>query len=154
MPHSASDLDALLRSLLPAGARLQIPPPCLTDMHGEFVEYVEGQSLRMRFPVLERYRNPLGHMQGGFVVAALDNTLGPFSYLIAPPSATMALNTQFLRPVLADETAIECKAWLVERTRGQLHLAAEARLSDGRVATLAQSVCQILPPPGDAKPPR
>ena len=84
----AADINALLRARLPAGVPLQIPPPCLGDMQGEPVEYVEGQSLAMRFPVLPRYANPLGHMQGGYIVAALDNTLGPFSYLIAPPSVT------------------------------------------------------------------
>lgn len=140
-----ADINALLLSRLPAGAGLQIPPPCLIDMQGEVVEYVEGQSLSVRFPVLARYRNPMGHMQGGFIVAALDNALGPFSYLIAPPSATISLNTQYLRPVTAEEPAIICVARLVERTRNQLHLAGEARSSDGKVLALCQAVCQILP---------
>jgi len=139
------DINALLRARLPEGAPLQIPPPCLIDMQGEVVEYVEGQALRMRFPVLARYRNPIGHMQGGFIVAALDNTLGPFSYLIAPPSATTSLNTQYLRPVTPELDHIVCTARLVERTRGQLHLAGEARGPDGKVLALCQAVCQILP---------
>ena len=139
------DIDEMLRGLLPKGASLQIPPPCLTDMQGEFVEYVEGVSLSARFPVLARYRNPMGHMQGGFIVAALDNTLGPFSYLIAPPSATASLNTQYLRPVVAGMPHIRCKAWLVERTRNQLHLSADVRDPDDRVLALCQSTCQILP---------
>lgn len=143
----STDINELLRARLPASVPLQIPPPCLLDMQGEFVEYIEGQSLSVRFPVLPRYQNPMGHMQGGFIVAALDNTLGPFSYLIAPPSVTTALNTQYLRPVTPKETAITCTARLVERTRNQLHLAAEARGSDGKVLTLAQAVCQILPTP-------
>ena len=67
-----TDINALLRTRLPAGVPLQIPPPCLIDMQGEPVAYVEGESLTMRFPVLARYQNPIGHMQGGFIVAALD----------------------------------------------------------------------------------
>lgn len=143
--NAITDINELLRSRLPAGVPLQIPPPCLLDMQGEFVEYVEGQSLTVRFPVLPRYQNPMGHMQGGFIVAALDNTLGPFSYLIAPPSVTTSLNTQYLRPVTAQETAITCTARLVERTRSQLHLVAQAHGSDGKVLTLCQAVCLILP---------
>lgn len=139
------DINALLRSRLPEGVPLQIPPPCLIDMQGEVVEYIEGQSLRMRFPVLPRYQNPIGHMQGGFIVAALDNTLGPFSYLIAPPSATTSLNTQYLRPVTPELDHIVCVARLAERTRGQLHLAGEARGPDDKVLALCQAVCQILP---------
>lgn len=114
-------------------------------MQGEFIDYVEGQSLSLRFPVLARYQNPMGHMQGGFIVAALDNTLGPFSYLIAPPSVTTSLNTQYLRPVTPKDAFIICSARLIERTRSQLHLAAEARNGDGKVLTLCQAVCQILP---------
>ena len=100
------DIDALLRARLPTGVPLQIPPPCLTDMQGEPVAYVEGESLAMRFPVLARYQNPIGHMQGGFIVAALDNTLGPFSYLIAPPSVT----TSGLRYPIAVTSAIGVRA--------------------------------------------
>ncbi len=140
------DINALLRTRLPADVPLQIPPPCLLDMQGEVIAYDEDRALSLRFPVLARYQNPMGHMQGGFIVAALDNTLGPFSYLIAPPSVTIALNTQYLRPVTPTMASITCKAWLVERTRSQLHLAGEVRDPDDRVLALCQASCQILPP--------
>lgn len=145
MSDIANDINALLRARLPDGAPLQIPPPCLLDMQGEPVEYVEGQSLAMRFPVLPRYRNPIGYMQGGFIVAALDNTLGPFSYLIAPPSVTTSLNTQYLRPVTPDLPHITCHARLMERTRHHLFLAGEVRDEAGSVLAMCQAVCQILP---------
>ena len=139
--------DAINQKLLamaPATSGLQIPPACLLDMQGEPLEYLEGISLSVRFPVLARYANPLGHMQGGFIVTALDNTLGPFSYLIAPPSVTSALNTQYLRPVTADTAFITCMARLSERTRATLHLTGEARNPDGKVVAICQAVCQIL----------
>lgn len=145
MTGNAPDINALLQSKFPAGLGLMIPPPCLLDMQGEFVEYVEGRSLSVRFPVLPRYRNPIGHMQGGFIVAALDNTLGPFSYLVAPPNATTSLNTQYLRPVTGEHAYITCTARLLERTRNQLFLSGEARDADGKVLVLCQATCQILP---------
>jgi len=147
MTLSTHDINHLLLSRVPADSGLVIPPPCLLDMQGEVLEYVEGERLDIRFPVLPRYRNPMGNMQGGFIVAALDNTLGPFSYLIAPPSVTSSLNTQFLRPVTAKETFIVCSARVVERTRSTLYLAGEARGGDGKIVVLCQSVCQILPQP-------
>lgn len=106
-----------LQSMAPEGTRLQIPPACLVDMLGEPLEYEEGLSLSMRFPVVPRYANPLEHMQGGYIVAALDNTLGPFSYPIAPPSVTSSLDTQYLRPVIAEARFITCVARLAERAR-------------------------------------
>lgn len=137
-------INTRLQSMTPAGSGLQIPPPCLLDMQGELLEYEEGVSLSVRFPVLPRYANPLGHMQGGYIVAALDNTLGPFSYLIAPPSVTSALNTQYLRPVTADTAFITCIARVSERTRGTLYLLGEARNPEGKVVALCQATCQVL----------
>ncbi len=140
-------ITARLQALAPEGIRDMIPPPCILDMQGELVEYVENVSLSVRFPVLSRYRNPLGNMQGGFIVAALDNTLGPLSFLVAPPSATSALNTQYLRPVGAQETLLICTARVLERTRNTLYLTAEARLADGKLVAICQSTNQILPSP-------
>lgn len=144
---AGQNIDDLIRARLPASLHGMIPPPCLVDMQGELVDYEDGVRLRMRFPVLARYHNPLGNMQGGFVVAALDNTIGPFSFLIAAPSVTASLNTQYLRPVTSAETHVTCSAWLVDRTRNTLHIHAQAANSDGKVFALAQSVNQILPPP-------
>lgn len=150
MSPRPADLDALIRATLPPALHGMIPPPCLLDMQGEMLDYEADARLRMRFPVLPRYRNPLGNMQGGFIVAALDNTIGPFSFLIAPPSATASLDTQYLRPVTAGDAYITCSAWLVERTRSTLHIHAEARNDAGKVVVLCQSVNQILPPPGES----
>ncbi|KPN20663.1 hypothetical protein AO715_12640 [Xanthomonas sp. Mitacek01] len=146
MTITGDAINDLIRANVPAAMHGMIPPPCLLDMQGEFLEYEDGMRMSLRFPVLPRYRNPMGNMQGGFIVAALDNTLGPFSYLIAPPSVTATLNTQYLRPVSPDLTHIVCEARLVARTRNVLHLAAEARSEDGRVFVLCQATQQILPP--------
>ena len=134
----------VLASRMPPGLELQLPPPCLLDMQAEWLEYVEGVQLTMRFPVLPRYRNPLGYMQGGFIVAALDNTIGPFSFLIAPPSVTSQLNISYLRPVTREQTWLTCTATVIERTRKTLFLAGAARDDGGKVAAMAQAVCQIL----------
>jgi len=146
MPISGDAINALIRANAPAAMHALLPPPCLIDMDGEFLEYEDGVRMSLRFPVLARYRNPMGNMQGGFIVAALDNTLGPFSYLIAPPSVTATLNTQYLRPITPDVAHIVCEARLVARTRNVLHLAAEARSEDGKVFVLCQATQQILPP--------
>jgi uncharacterized protein (TIGR00369 family) len=144
MPFTADELAALLKARLPAQMPLEIPPQCMLDMQAEPLEYEDGKRLSIRFPVLPRYRNPMGNMQGGFIVAALDNTLGPFSYLIAPPSVTAQLNVSYLRPVLQTETAITCTAWLTARTGKTLYLAGEVVGSDGKTVALCQSVCQLV----------
>ena len=44
---------------VPEPIRSQLPPPCLLDMQAEPIEFVEGERLVMRFPVLERSRRTL-----------------------------------------------------------------------------------------------
>jgi uncharacterized protein (TIGR00369 family) len=136
-------LDALAAGV-PPELRARLPPPCLLDMQAEPVEYLEGERLVMRFPVLARYQNPFGYMQGGFVLAALDNTIGPFSFLIAPPSVTGQITINFVRPVTPDQTHLTCEATVLERTRKTLYLTGRAFGSDGKLAAIAQATCQVL----------
>jgi uncharacterized protein (TIGR00369 family) len=133
-----------LRAGLPPELAARVPPPCLLDMQPEPVEYLDGERLVMRFPVLARYQNPFGYMQGGFVLAALDNTIGPFSFLIAPPSVTGQITINYLRPITAEETHITCIATVLERSRRTLLLTGRALGSDGKVAAIAQATCQIV----------
>jgi acyl-coenzyme A thioesterase PaaI-like protein len=143
----AFDLEAMNQALLarlPPG--LQIPPPCLTAMQAEPIEWIDGESLTVRFPVLPQWNNPLGYMQGGFIAAALDNTLGPFSYLIAPPSVTSRMAIEYLRPVTPALAWIDCRARLQQRTTRNLYLTGEVVGADGKVVALCQSTCQIVAP--------
>src|SRR5688572_24440469 len=136
-------LDRLAAGV-PEELRQRLPPPCLLDMQAEPVEYVDGEHLVMRFPVLERYQNPFGYMQGGYLLAALDNTIGPFSFLIAPPSVTGHITINYLRPVTPDQAHVTCIATVLERTRKTLYLTGRAVGDDGRVFAIAQATCQIL----------
>lgn len=147
-PASVSNITeqvyALLRERLAAHPDLQLPPPCFEDMQGEILQFVDGERLVVRFPVLARYRNPLGYMQGGFIAAALDNTLGPFSYLIAPPSVTTQLQLNYLRPVPPQIDAIVCTASLLERAGRNLVYQGRACSADGKTLVLAQASTQLV----------
>ena len=134
----------LLAASVPDEIRARLPPPCLLDMQPEPVEYLDGERLVMRFPVLERYQNPFGYMQGGYVLAALDNTVGPFSFLIAPPSVTQQITINYVRPVTPDQAHLVCVATVLERTRKTLYLTGRALGDDGRLFAIAQATCQIL----------
>lgn len=128
-------------------AALQIPPPCSEEMKTEFVAFDEAERLlAARFPVEARYQNPLGYMQGGFVTAAVDNTLGPLSYLLAPPSVTLQLTTQFLRPVAPDTSHIIVHGRVDEMTKRYLFMSARVLDARDRVLAIAQATAQILPP--------
>ncbi len=113
-------------------------------MEVEFVSYEEGQAMTNRFPVKEMYQNPVGHMQGGMIAAAIDNTLGPLSFLLAPYSTTTHLNLTYIRPVTPEMSHILVTARLVERTRSQLHLTATVTSEEGKTLAIAQATQRIL----------
>lgn len=132
-----------LRANAPDGFR--IPPPVFEEMEAEVVGYAEGERLRVRFPVRERYQNPAGMMHGGALAMAVDNTIGPLSYLVAPPSVTTQLNLSYLRPVPPETPWIEVEATFDERTRQHLFFSARVTGPGGRVLVLAQATCLVMP---------
>ena len=132
-----------LRAHVPPG--MQIPPPVFTEMGAEIVGYVEGESMTVRFPFDARFTNPMGVMQGGMIAAAMDNALGPLSFLVAPPSVTTQFNLSFLRPVSPDLPYFEVEARLDEKTRQYLFMSARAADPEGRTLALAHVTCFILP---------
>jgi uncharacterized protein (TIGR00369 family) len=120
-----------------SGLTLQFPPLCLQDMEGRLLEYEPGRSLTADFPVLPRYANPMGAMQGGYLAAAFDNVLGPLSYLAAGrPCTTNSLSVNYIRSVLPGDR-LRITARVISRSRRTLHLQAEAINSADRLVAVA-----------------
>lgn len=137
-------LMAHMQAMMPPGAGLELPPKVFLDMDGEFLDFQAGRSLSVRFPVQERYQNPMGNMQGGMIVAAIDNTLGPLSFLVAPPSVTTQLNTTYIRPVTGQDHFITVEGRVLEQTRNQLFLMAEVKNEAGKLVAICYATCSIL----------
>jgi acyl-coenzyme A thioesterase PaaI-like protein len=97
-----------------------------------------------QFPVLESYLNPYGTMQGGMVAAAVDNTLGPLSVLIAPPNVTRHLEMTYSRPVTLVMGHIVVSARLLERKDRLLFFRAEVRDQEGLRLARAKAVHWIM----------
>lgn len=121
-------------------ANLQIPPPVFTEMGGEILAFDPlAKSLTVRFPVQARYQNPMGYMQGGMIAAAVDNVIGPLSFMIAPPSVTKTLTMTYLRPIPATLNEIIVQAWLVSAEGRELLFTAEVRRGEGSVLATAEA---------------
>lgn len=147
MPEDPTAHEAVIDALT-AGlkeADLTLPPNCLLEMDGEITRYTEGQSLVVRFPVQERYENPVGVMQGGFIAAAIDNAFGPLSYLVGPPSATTQLSIRYIRPVRPEDAFIEVEASVVEQAGRQLYLQAKVYNPNGKTVAIAEATCRQIP---------
>jgi acyl-coenzyme A thioesterase PaaI-like protein len=104
------------------------PPPVFTAMQGEFLDFdPEKGVLSVRFPVLRRWLNPYGIMQGGMVAAAMDNTIGPLSALVAPANVTRHMELKYSRSATPEMTYIIVTAHLVGKDGRWLTFKATAR---------------------------
>jgi uncharacterized protein (TIGR00369 family) len=78
------------------------PPPCGKTLGTEFLKIdTERNIIELKFEATPGFLNPAGNVQGGFLAAMLDDTMGPalMATLDAGEFApTLNLNVQFHRP--------------------------------------------------------
>ncbi len=126
-------------------AGLQLPPPVFGAMEGEITAFsAETASLTARFPVKAWYQNPMGYMQGGMITAAIDNALGPLSFLVAPPNVTRTLEMTYIRPITPDHAFIDVQAQLAERDARKLIFTAQVRDEAGKLLARCRAVHWIV----------
>jgi len=134
LPHLEEEMNRLNEAL---GGTAMLPPPCFTSMNAEFTAYESRSSLTVDFPVTTNMLNPVGAMQGGFITAAIDNTMGPLSYLaLRSAASTLDIHTQFIRSVHAGER-LTVTARVVSMGSMTLVMGAEVRNSRGKLVASA-----------------
>lgn len=138
------------RYAVESGAAERMPPPCFVAMGGSFraIDPAAG-IVSARFSVRAEWLNPYGYVQGGFIVAAVDNTIGPLSMIVGPPSVTGRLESTFERPVDGRWRYIDVVARHTGRDGRKLFFVAEVLSPAGERCTTAEAV-HIIPrrPPG------
>ncbi|MCB1193262.1 MAG: PaaI family thioesterase [Leptospiraceae bacterium] len=137
------DFQAFLEKKNSKG-KIELPPKVFLDMQGEILEYERKKMLKVAFPILERYANPMGNMQGGVVAAAFDNTFGPLSFLIAcRPVTTLDMNINYIRPIpINDRITITAK--LIVRGFSTMNMSAECYNSKDRLMASATTNMLVL----------
>ena len=77
-------------------------PSAATTLGWELVAVdPEARTIEVAFDASERFTNPVGNVQGGFLAAMLDDTLGPALVATLEPgqfAPTLELKVNFLRP--------------------------------------------------------
>ena len=137
--------EELEEALHDHGSRFKMPPPVFVAMRGELICYdPEENMLTAKFPVLPEQLNPYGSMQGGIVAAAIDNTLGPLSMLVAPPSFTRRLEVKYRRSVALGSGDITVEGRFVEQKKRQLFFRARVIDAEGNEVANAKAVHWIV----------
>ncbi len=139
MPTSLEILQSEFSQLHKQFPSAELPPKCSASMKGEYVDYESRLMLKIAFPVLEEYLNPMKAMQGGFITAAFDNVFGPLSYLASrTPCTTLDLHTNYIRSINAGEI-LTVTARVVSRGVSAMHLSGEAVNERGKLIATCTS---------------
>ena len=99
----------------------KLPPPSFEVMKCEILEFnAKKKFIVVKMPVLELWLNPYGTMQGGLIVGAIDNAVGPLSLLVAPKNMTRNIESKLLKPIIKDMKFIYVTATLREQKKRRL----------------------------------
>jgi uncharacterized protein (TIGR00369 family) len=107
----------------------------------------ERGEIEVFFDASAGFTNPLGHVQGGFLAAMLDDTLGPALVATLPEgqfAPTLELKVSFLRP--AAPGRIIGTGHVVHRGGSIAFLAGELRNEAGEVLATATATARIIRP--------
>ena len=128
------DRDAFFWKIM----RGELPQPRAAETLGISFEHVDGEAGRVevQFQGKSEFTNPAGNIQGGFLAAMLDDTMGPA--LLATLSAgefapTLNLNVSFHRPAAVG--TLLGKGRVVRRGRDVCFLEAELFQGEEHIAS-------------------
>lgn len=130
-----------------AAVRGEVPAPPAAQLLGWKVVEAEPDSGRItiQFEVDERFTNPQGDVQGGFVSAMLDDTMGPAcgtTFETNETCITLELKVSFLRA--AKPGRFTGTGRVVQRGRSVAFLAADLHDADGRLVATATSTARMV----------
>lgn len=131
--------------------RLQVPPNCDLTLGLVCLDKREPGRTTWQMVADERFANPAGIVQGGFLAAMADSAMGAsaVTYATRAPgakviSANAEMKTSFLRPVAVGAT-LTCHAVVISGGSRVVFCEAEITDGDGRLVAKASSTYVITP---------
>ena len=115
-------------------------PNVWIELEGEFLEFdKENETLKCKFPVRERYFNPLPTTLGGIIDSWIDITMGPLSVLLGQKAVTKTFSIKFIKPVGPSIKYVTAVAWRESINGRSSQFKGELYLDYGELAAIAES---------------
>jgi len=122
-----------------------LPPPSFSIMKCEIISFdKEKATLTTKIPVLKEWLNPYATMQGGMIVAAIDNAIGPLSMLVAPKNMTRGIESKLIKAITMDLEYIYVHATLFQAKKRRLIFDVEVKDKDENLYATARITNWIL----------
>ena len=120
-------------------------PNIYKELKGEFITFNEqSEYLECRYPIQEKYFNPMNTTLGGIIDSFMDCTMGPLSFLLGEMVVTKTFTAKYIRPVNNSTKYVYVKAWRDSvKDQGSIYKA-ELYLDDAKIAAVAEGL--FVPP--------
>jgi uncharacterized protein (TIGR00369 family) len=122
------------------------PPPAAVTLGFKLLDIDPARgTIRVQFEAKPEFLNPMGVVQGGFVAAMLDDTLGPALVCTLPPNhfaPTIELKVNFIRPVPLGTLVGEGR--VVARGGTIAFLAGDLKTAQGELVATATATARIV----------
>ena len=122
------------------------PPPAAATLGFRLLEIDPARgTVRAQFEGKREFLNPLGVVQGGFLAAMLDDTLGPALVCTLPPghfAPTIELKVNFIKP--APLGVLIGEGRVVSRGGTIAFLSGELRTESGELVATATATARII----------
>ncbi len=126
----------------PVDARVQVPPNCDLTLGMVCIDKSEPGRSVWQLVADERFSNPVGIVQGGFVAAFADSAMGAASVTYAREhkvfSANAEMKISFLKPARVGST-LTCTAYTISGGSRAAFVEAEVTDDEGRLVAKASS---------------
>ena len=134
--------------MAPRDQRVQVPPNCDLTLGMVCIDKTEPGRSVWRMLADERFANPVGIVQGGFVAAFADSAMGAASVTFAKDrkvfSANAEIKVSFLKPAKVGST-LTCTAYVISGGNRAAFIEAEITDDDGRMIAKASSTYLLTP---------
>jgi uncharacterized protein (TIGR00369 family) len=133
----------VLRAALETG---EGAPPCAQTLGAELLS-IEPGHVRVRFDARPEFCNSMGNVQGGFLAAMLDDSMGPSLFTLLDNgqfAPTLEMKVSFLRA--ARPGPIIGEGRVAHRTKNVAFLEGTLTSEDGDVVATATATARILAP--------
>ncbi len=129
----------------------QVPPPCDLTLGMTCINKSIAGKSTWKMRVTERFLNPVGIMQGGFVAAFVDSAMGAsaitFARSINPDMKLKAANAEMkislLKPIYPD-TEIICDAEVISGGKTIIFVEAKVKSAENKLLATANSTYVVL----------
>ena len=134
--------------MAPRDQRVQVPPNCDLTLGMVCIDKSEPGRSVWRMLADERFANPVGIVQGGFVAAFADSAMGAASVTFAKDrkvfSANAEIKVSFLKPAKVGST-LTCTAYVISGGNRAAFIEAEITDEDDRLIAKASSTYLLTP---------